>query len=278
MSTRLARSLTLVLVMLGGGASAFAQVEGIEYERVLIPVLKFQPVPGAAGSLWSTEFWMRNNATEPVAIYQYDWVLCSIGACIPEYPPIPATPPGISSRPILDGFPGVFLFVDRRHAKDVSFGLRARDLSRQSSTWGTEVPIVRESGFKTGAFFLVDVPTGAGFRSAIRIYGLETSVPGEVIVRIRSLDSNIRSPFQGEAREDVLLAESVVRLVPPFGASIAPFYPVFAEMTDLGSIPAVTGHDRVSVEIVPATPGFAVWAFASIVHNESQHLTVISPQ
>jgi hypothetical protein len=278
MSKRFARFSGFVLMILAGGESTFAQMTGIEYERVLIPVLKFQPIAGAAGSLWETDLWMRNNASEPVAIYHYDYNLCAIGVCIPEQPPNPPTPPGISFRPILDGFPGVFLFVDRRHGNEVSFGLRARDLSRQSSTWGTEVPVVRESGFKTDAFFLFDVPTSAGFRSAVRIYGLAWEGSGDVLIRIRSLDPAILSPVVPPARPDELLAETVVHLVPTVGPPSSTLYPLFGEITDLGSIPGVGGHDRVSVEIVPATPGFAVWAFASIVHNESQHLTVISPQ
>src|SRR6266545_1952520 len=118
----------------------------IDYEKVLVPVFLQGPLPGRFGSLWTTEAWILNSAAEPVDIQAY------LRPCQFECgPPIPPTPPGISFRPNLVGSPpglqGHFLFVDRRFASDVAISLRLRDLSRQSMTWGTEVPVVREGEF-----------------------------------------------------------------------------------------------------------------------------------
>lgn len=267
----------LAILTASAGTTLSAQTDGVDYEKILLPVVLFQPVPGAAGSLWTTEFWVRNGAVQPVSIYPYDWLLCSIGPCIPETPPVPPSPQGISFRPITSGPQGVFLFVDRRYANEVALGLRCRDISRQASTWGTEIPVVRESQFRTDRLTLVDVPTSNAFRRALRIYGLRTSESGDVVVRIHGIEPGVRSPFHPDARPDALLGEAVVHLQGP-DPNLFPVYPVYAEIGDLGTIAPVSGHERIAVEIAPLTPGLPIWAFVSVVHNETQQLTVISPQ
>jgi hypothetical protein len=276
-TSRAARcSISLLTIMIGSGASLRAQTDGVDYEKILLPVVLFQPVAGAADSLWTTDFWIRNGAGQPVSIYPYDWLLCSINVCVPEVPPPPPTPQGISFRPITGGDRGLFLFVDRRNAGDVSFELRCRDTSRQGSTWGTEIPVVRESQFRSGRLMLMDVPTSSAFRRALRIYGLRTSGPGDVVVRIYGIEPGLRSPFHPEARADELLGEAIVHLNAP-DPNFFPVYPLYADVGDLGSVAPVGSHERIAVEVAPLTPELPIWAFISVVHNETQNLTVISP-
>ena len=54
-------------------------------------------------------------------------------------------------------------------------------------------------------------------------------------------------------------------------------YPLYADVGDLGSVGPVGSHERIAVEVAPLTPELPIWAFISVVHNETQHLTVISP-
>ncbi len=55
----------LLLLFLSG--SALAQ-ENVQNSRVLLPItiLEAFPVPGAFGSQWTTDLWVRNDADAPV--------------------------------------------------------------------------------------------------------------------------------------------------------------------------------------------------------------------
>ena len=121
------------------------------YEKILIPISAPAPVRGAFGSLWVTDTWLRNGALSSAGF------LADPGCTfLPECPPgQPVTiAPETSHRlslglPIEAGFPGVFVYVERQAADQVAFALRFRDISRQSQTWGTEIPVVREGEFRS---------------------------------------------------------------------------------------------------------------------------------
>jgi hypothetical protein len=257
-----------------GAADLPQSATDIQYEKILVPFFLREPLPGKFGSLWATEAWIRNNAAQAVDIQRYDY-----GCLLPEGCfPMPPTPPGISFRPKLAGSPpglqGHFLFVDRRFASDISIALRVRDLSRQSMTWGTEVPVVREGEFRTGRLTLLDIPTGGGFRQVLRIYDLDGTRVAQVIVRIYGLNPAYTNPFLAQA--DPLLGQSLISFQiagPPF----SPIYPGYIEISDLNAIAPLSGTERVRIEIEPVTPGLQFWAFVTVVNNETQHLTVISP-
>ncbi len=245
----------------------------IDYEKVLVTVFLQGPLPGRFGSLWATEAWMRNNAAEPIDIQQYDF------SCpVPECPPTPATPPGISFRPKLasspPGLQGHFLFVDRRFAPDVAISVRLRDLSRQSMTWGTEVPVVREGEFRTKNLTLLDIPTGDGFRQVLRVYDLDGSRIEQVNIRVYRLDPTVVVPFSAQA--DTLLGERLMSFQIA-GPNFSPIYPGYVEVSDLTAIGPLSGTERVRIDIEPVTPGLRYWAFVAVVNNDTQHLTVISP-
>jgi hypothetical protein len=251
-----------------GAADPPQGASDIQYEKILVPFLLGQPLPGRFGSLWATEAWITNSAAQAVDIQAYD-----DGCLLPEGCfPIPPTPPGISFRPTLFGLRsalrGLFLFVDRRFASEVSIALRVRDLSRQSMTWGTEVPVVREGEFRTGRLTLLDIPTGGGFRQVLRIYDLDGTRVAQVIVRIYGLNPAYTNPFLAQA--DPLLGQSLMR----FQIATVPGY---IEVPDLSAIAELSGTERVRIEIEPVTPGLQYWAFAAVVNNDTQHFTVISP-
>lgn len=249
----------------------------IQYEKILVPFFLGQPLPGKFGSMWATEAWITNNAAQPVDIQSYDF-----GCFLPEgCSPNPPTPPGISFRPHLFGFAsalrGLFFFVDRRFASEVSIALRIRDLSRASMTWGTEVPVVREGEFRTGKLTLLDIPTGGGFRQVLRIYSLDGTRVAQVAVRVYALNPAYTSPFAAP-QPDPLLGQSLVSFQitgtnpnPPFSG------PGYIEISDLSAIAALSSTERVRIEIESATLGLQFWAFVTVVNNDTQHLTVISP-
>ncbi len=259
-----------------GAADLPKSASDIQYDKILVPFLLGQPLPGKFGSLWATEAWITSSAAQAVDIQSYDY-----GCFLPEGCfPIPPTPPGISFQPRLFGLRselrGLFLFVDRRFASDVSIALRLRDLSRASMTWGTEVPVVREGDFRTGKLTLLDIPTGSRFRQVLRIYSLAEARVAQIAVRIYGLNPAYTNPFS--ARPDPLLGQSLVSF-PTVGPNFIPAFPGpgYIEIPDLNAIATLSGTERVRIEIEPLTPGLQYWAFVTVVNNDTQHLTVISP-
>jgi hypothetical protein len=83
--------------------------------------------------------------------------------------------------------------------------------------------------------------------------------------------------------------EDVVAVATPYGTDLKfppePLYPAIYQNYDLVlSYPILASYERVRVEVEPVgllpltgrVPLF--WAFASVAHKETQHVTVISPQ
>ena len=277
-SRLLSVGIVLLVTMPPLGAVDLSQsASDIQYEKILVPFFLGQPLPGKFGSMWATEAWITNNAAQGVDIQSYDF-----GCFLPEGCfPIPPTPPGISFKPHLFGLAsaprGLFFFVDRRFASEVSIALRVKDLSRASMTWGTEVPVVREGEFRTGKLTLLDIPAGSEFRQVLRIYNLDGTRVAQVAVRVYALNPTYTSPF-ATPRPDPLLGQSLVSFQitgtnpnPPFSG------PGYIEISDLNAIATLSSTERVRIEIESATLGVQFWAFVTVVNNDTQQLTVISP-
>jgi hypothetical protein len=242
--------------------------------RVLVPVFTVDPLPGANGSSWTTDLWLSNGGTETESVFGVSW-----DCLLPECGFLPAPiEPGRTFRPELLGadgaLHGALLYVSTASGADVHGGLRFRDLSRQASTWGTELPLPREADFHAGAFSLVDVPVDPGFRQTLRIYEIEMPQFASVRVRTFRLDPD-RSQPTGDS--DELLGETIVPLQYPDLGGV-PLHPGYAEVTDLSTLAPLGDAQRVRLEIAPATPGLRLWAFVTVIHNETQHATVITPQ
>lgn len=237
-----------------------------EFERILVPVFTVYPLAGARGSLWQTDLWIRNNGPEPVRIYGYDYWGCSMTPC-PLLPGAPPARPFAASRPVAVSR---FLMVERARAGQVSINLRVVSLSSRDVSEGTEIPTPREWEFRAGVTALMNVPTASSFRRVLRIYSGDADRGGEVVVRVRGANPAWRNPDFGAGR-DPLLGETSVFLSP------GRFEPPSTEMTQLPGIDSPQ-YERVTVLIEPVSPDLRIWAFLSLVHNETQQLTVVSPQ
>lgn len=215
-------------------------------ERILVPIFA-QPGPGAFGSFWQSELWVHNDTDEPVQT--------GLG---PVFPPKTTIGPLVGDRAV--GTPGLVMFTRREHEAHLHFSVRIRDLSRQAQTWGTEIPVVRESEFFTGRMQLLAVPTDGRFRTMLRVYeflGFGLS-PGAVRVRF----------YRTGVSPDVLLHEQTVSLA---GTGVL----AYAQLASLP--PEVSDAAPVRIEIEPLKEMW-FWAFVSITNNETQHVTIITPQ
>ena len=245
-----------------------------EFERVLLPVILRGEIEGAHGSRWATRVSIFNGADVPVEIRGYD------PSAIVLPVPAPDTPPGVTFQPIVSLIParieGSFLLVEREYADDVEIELRVQDLSRQSMTWGTELPVVAESEFRSAPIRILDVPFKEGFRQALRIYSLVPTPGAEAIVRIFRTDPARHYPH-GQP-PDELVYETRAQFMVEDENVPSPYYPGYIGMLDLGSIPALNGLEHGRIEIHPVGEEERIWAFVSVTNNETQHVTTLGPR
>lgn len=253
-----------------------AQIDpAVEYTRVLLPVEMYVPQPGAFDSSWVTRLTIVNGSATPVAFYPFDSG-CRLATCaaVPLPPQLTFSPSRPSDVP---GFHGSFVLVERGRESDVQIALRAQDLSRQSQTWGTSLPTPAESEFRTGGRTIVDVPTGAEFRSAFRLYGLTGFTTTDVRIRVYGTRSTTAVPSSAMAEPDILLTTFTVRLVPQPDSDSLGLKPTFAEVLPWPALPQ-GDWDRLRIAFEPVLPNARIWGFVSVTNDETQHVTVLSPR
>lgn len=272
LTIRLAAAFLLMFIATG----ARAQARGVEYVKILVPVFLPEPLPGAAGALWSTTFWMTNASGQHVSFYLAEFG--PQGCQIPTCPNFALIPPGFSFRPfvfVTPEIPAKFMFVEKGRERDVDFSLRVQDLSRQSQTWGTEIPVVRDDEFRQDRIGLVDIPVDSGFRLMLRLYDPDFHDGGLVNVRVYAINPNLRQPNGS----DTLLGEGVVPLR-TLGAGVGEFFPGYAQVNDLdlaAIAPGLRGAARIRLELEPVAPTTRIWGFVTVTNNETQHVTTITP-
>lgn len=258
------RALSFSLLIVFSAASAAAQNRS-DYSPVLFPI-SVSERPGAYGSIWSSVATLLNSSSEAISI--------PLGGC--HIPPCyyriePGRSEAVQIEPARADFPPAFiLYVPKTASGSLHFNLRVQDLSRQALTWGTEIPVVTETQFLASPIFLLQLPLEARFRSAIRVYDLEAryfrdhaSARAEVTVRVGSR----------------IVKSAIVDVEARASEALEDFHvlPGYFEIIDLA---AWVGEplETVDVEIRPLSDGLRIWAFASVTNNETQHVTVVSPQ
>ncbi len=271
--------LLLVLLLLLLTVMSIAQLSAAPvYTRVLLPLYSENTVPGTYGSLWKTRVAVHNDTH---GIFLID--LCSpVGptaspGCLLILNPdeelltnetqlaLPARYPKPANAAA-----GTVMYahgdsgVPPEDPNGLSFELRVADISRSATTAGTEVPVVRESAFRTSTLRLLDVPVDARFRSAFRLFEMNLD-QADFVVRVFDQDTN-----------QLISERPVATSTPPQGS--LRFQPGFVQITDLIPSSADTTSSYVRVEVEPRTAGSAFWAYVSITNNDSQQLTLITPQ
>jgi hypothetical protein len=258
-----ARGVTSVTVKVAGRADAHlsnaftfddlaSQTASSDWTSYYVPVVA-NDVNGAHGSIWRTELNAHNPTEFTVPL---DGQLCD--APSPSACPRVSLAPGETKSIML--YPGHgevgTLWLPNGIAAELSLGLRVRDLSRNAEDWGTEVPIVRPAMLST-VQRLLDVPTDSRYRVLLRGFGSSSA-----IVRIHPLSGDeILDELHFGPGEDYR------------GVSIDP----------ITEAVRASGHERVRVviEFPPGPlddPPSGGWAFISLTNNQTQHVTIISPQ
>jgi hypothetical protein len=228
------------------------------FERVLVPV--FASGPGAFGSQWSTEVTVLDGAATDVEPYRRAPV-ARLASGTPAPLDFGASHPA-----------GVLFFAPLDLSARMQFGSLVRDTSRQAQDWGTEVPIVRDDELRSDRFNLLNVPADSRFRQTLRIYDAD-SVEGPVNVLIYSMTDNrlLASRFVP------LQSAHPCRRFEPCPSDD----PATATIDVQSLFPELATESRVRIEIFSLANGHYarhVWAFVTVTNNQTQHVTVITPQ
>ena len=229
------------------------------FEPILFPIFQ-PPVAGAFGSRFETIARVGNigGVNQAPALYGVD-TQCYLFSSFT----FPFDPVGIGSDNVLltgcSRSVGRFFWI--KSGTRLGASLRVRDTSRQATSQGVEVPVVRRSDFTNDSLVLLGVPADPRFRKRLRIYGLPMR------------DAVVNVAINGTGVGDVFLAPSMTL-----------FEPSYAEFTDFPTNLPADSFMRVSLimgklpdgTIPPSTP--PIWGFISVTNNDTQEITVISPQ
>lgn len=273
MAHRTTKLLLVLLLSAGALNSIWAQAPG--FEKILFPIVANFEVPGAFGSRWVSKASVLNLSNQAVAIdggsFCFDCIQGAKATLEPgvSYSVVPLEGTG--------GIPGSFLYVDRQFDEQLHFSLLARDVSRSTETWGTEIPVVRENQFRSDDIELLGVPPNpSNYRVTLRIYSLD---PAGGVVNVSVFEQDGFVLPHGPVERDHELGNAyytTIRQKNNFAWSEN--YPGYAEVTAL-PIKTEPGPEVESlrVEIEPLTPGLRIWAFLTLTNNDTQSLSVISP-
>lgn len=241
---------------------------------------------GAYGAKWQTEASLYNGSDSVLDTAPLPRLFNAVNFCVYD-PSIPCDERLASHRAMTtviaaaSSRPGGYLmYVPRHAASQLSFGTRVRDLSRQSQDLGTEIPVVRESDLRAGRFSLVNVPTDARYRLTVRAYRLDAPQasaipPGSGIPPMDPI-SSIRMRITPLFVVDPAAAPLVDTDIPLGFVSAGFFSSTINDL--LAAYPQLRGAGPLRLEFDAATSRPSAWAMVSITNNETQHVTVVSPQ
>jgi hypothetical protein len=250
------------------------------YEKVLIPLALPQDhaVPGAFGTLWSSDFWFSNPTPWPVELFND--VTCTYFCPPPPpgsgYPQFGAGTLGRITPVPAAGTYGLLYYVQKTYANDVSFSLHVRDLSHDTANAGTEIGVVRERDFRGTSFDILNVPIDAVSRAALRVYDVNGFNNISADVTFYSMDSN-----QLVASTTIPLSVAVKVNA---GSPLAAAFPPLAGVGQIGDIrntfafiqAGFPSHVRVHVELTNGAN--QSWGFVAVTNNATQLITTYRPE
>ena len=276
------RRLALALAVLAFCVPAEAQ-EPSEFERILLPVL-FQG-PGARGSEWNTRISAFNSGPVFVelanAVFEGDPMCPAVCGCDRRDDVNPSETAVVCTAGLAHPA-GLLIHVPRIAAATLHYHARIFDTSRSTLNAGTEIPVVRESDFRTDEIMLLDLPLDGtpaqienNFRVALRVYNPDQIDGAQVLMQAVDLSTG-----------DIMGDEIITLQYEEAGTEADPFptRPSFAFLNDVDNLvrgmipPVVTGVTSFHLRLTPVVPGTRIWAFASITNNETQLVTTVSPQ
>lgn len=222
------------------------------FERILFPVLF--TASGVGGSQWVSEAVISNPRKWFVWNYNSIFPYVCVG-----YPCGERLDPESIQRFSGHGYPnGAVLLVPREEAGDLSFSLRARDVSRDTEGLGTQIPVVREAGMFRDTITLLNVPLDSRYRVKLRVYTFDAgrSGAGQALAHVGI------EPVAGEPRFATVRMNAT-------NQGLSSYYGEF-------DFPAGASGELVDL-YVNLEPGYLGWALATVTNNRTQQVTIVAP-
>lgn len=236
-----------------------------DVETMLVPIVtNGVSVPGAYGTLWTTQLWVDNRTD---AAMQFQQPLPGGGG----FPPgAVTTQPGYLGPLALDEFHpsggGALLATHVTLAPDVYLWNRFVELTRRADPLGVAVPVVRERDFFTAESEFLAIPAGAGVRSAIRAYDPLRDRIAPLIVEVLSASGTVLSTLTLNPGGDPVLADPYRMYIPGYDAIL-----------DVAAVvPQIDDGELYHVRIRPQVPGSIYWAMVSVTDNETQQVLIVT--
>lgn len=250
--------------------SAFTYASEIEatFEPILLPIYLDGEVPGANGSRWATQLWLRNNSADSISLAPWP---CIAEICLPVFPQTRMLQPGESLKGLVPFFrpptsnPSRLLWVTKGNAHQLSANLRLFNAGGEASDAGAEIPVVRDRELQVSTIQLQAVPLSEQHRINLRIYDPGSS-DSRFRVRIYEQTSGTTTP--APLREVELIA--TVDETGEFRTRAA--YATYDDFTGFSARP-----ESIRIEVEPLTAGSRYWAFVSITNNSTQRATLVTP-
>ena len=225
------------------------------FETILFPIFMRRPVDGAFGSRFEMTARVAGRDMSSRPLYGIDTTCYLFSPTTDPFQPV-----GLGSeRQLLTGCSQsvgrLFYTLKGSH---IAANLRVRDTTRQASSHGVEIPVVTRDDFSNDGLAFLGVPADPRFRKMLRVYALgDRNVPTVVI--------------NGVGVSQLIMPPSTL------------FEPGYAEFTDFPEDlpPDSTFELRLVQGKGPGgtiLPDSLIWGFLSITNNETQEITIISPQ
>ena len=143
--------------------------------------------------------------------------------------------------------------------------------------------MVREDDALLSRAELLDIPLEAAFRQHLRIYDLSTNrqqAANSVHVRLYAYRPKTWDvdPPSGPVPLDRLVYEETISLPVDAAAADVQHDIGFAERSYLSMLGQFAPGERLRVTIEPVATGMRFWAFVTITNNETQQVSVVTPQ
>jgi hypothetical protein len=225
-------------------------VAAADFERVLLPI-----APSTVMCGYHSRF-----ETKLVVFNQADRLADDLA---------PMTGREVSGPQVMTPLPA-YRYIPKADAEALQMRLRieSSDQEKLDERFFIDLPIVRESEFRTGKMQIYGVRVDPGFRQTLRIYGLDGHAATQVMMRAYPMDSNVlirEEPYWLYPEGDWVDSEG--RMAGPS----------FTMECDLSKDWELIGR-QVRVEVEPMDPNARIWAFVSVTNNKTQSFYTVMPK
>lgn len=257
-------------------AVAYASIgvgDAADWYRLLIPVTSLGRFDGRE-SPWFVDVTMLVRSEHLIQIRPHPCEFISITCYIGPYPlrrQFDAYHQTILP-PVDDFDPGArFVYVRAEDRDKLHVNARVYNENARGRTAGSEIPIVHDEELTTETITLLGIPAGPQYRQTLRVYDTRETAEANVEVRIYADDEREpRVTMTTRLHENAMTQRTTTALLAT--------HPGYAELGLRSFDSELAGAKTLRIEVRPLTSGARIWSFASITNNDTQHVTIATPQ